>query len=84
MAMYDLFSYGLTKINELLIPFDYLVDQANFPSYHDPKSDRDGETQNAVRLSHDFLCRCHIGRRLIEGVIKEKEDASATYHAAVN
>jgi len=28
--------------------------------------------------------RCYVGSRLIEGVIKEKEDASATYQAAVN
>ena len=27
--------------------------------------------------------RCYIGKRLIEGIIKEKEDASATYQAAV-
>jgi Vault protein inter-alpha-trypsin domain len=27
--------------------------------------------------------RCYVGRRLIEGIIKEKEDASATYQAAV-
>jgi len=27
--------------------------------------------------------RCHIGTRVIEGVIKEKEDASATYQAAI-
>lgn len=27
--------------------------------------------------------RCHIGTRVIEGVIKEKQDASATYQAAV-
>lgn len=28
--------------------------------------------------------RCHVGNRLIEGVIKEKEEATATYQAAVN
>ena len=27
--------------------------------------------------------RCYVGKRLIEGIIKEKEDASATYQAAV-
>ena len=27
--------------------------------------------------------RCYVGRRLIEGIIKEKEDASTTYQAAV-
>jgi len=27
--------------------------------------------------------RCYVGQRLIEGIIKEKEDASATYQAAV-
>jgi hypothetical protein len=28
--------------------------------------------------------RCYVGNRLIEGVIKEKEEATATYQAAVN
>jgi hypothetical protein len=28
--------------------------------------------------------KCYIGGRLIEGTIKEKEDASATYHAALS
>jgi hypothetical protein len=27
--------------------------------------------------------RCHIGKRVIEGTIKEKEEASATYEAAI-